>query len=147
MSLPVYTSGCFELYRIKTDETKDFPEDILENQHMTIWYNEISVYDHTRYALSQSGREITMKIRIPQYKKIDSDCVCIIEGTQHRVYNAAHIINKDGLRLSFIASQSSKVNCVYSSISSSYAVIVSVSLISSCRVPLFSFFSQASSQI
>ena len=47
MSLPVYTSGCFELYRIKTDETKDFPEDILENQHMTIWYNEISVYDHT----------------------------------------------------------------------------------------------------
>lgn len=96
MSLPVYTSGCFELYRIKTDETKDFPEDILENQHMTIWYNENSVYDHTRYALSQSGREITMKIRIPQYKKIDSDCVCIIEGTQHRVYNAAHIINKDG---------------------------------------------------
>lgn len=81
MSLPVYTSGCFELYRIKTDETKDFPEDILENQHMTIWYNEISVYDHTRYALSQSGREITMKIRIPQYK---NGCICFRENLRYR---------------------------------------------------------------
>lgn len=46
--------------------------------------------------LERSGIEVTMKIRIAQYKKINSQCMCMIDGEMHRVYNAAHITNKDG---------------------------------------------------
>lgn len=94
--VPEYTSGYFSLYRIEQDKESDFSVDVLKNENMDIWYREISVYDRTRYELEQGGKEITMKIRIPQYKEIDSRCVCIIDGVQHLVYNAAHILSKDG---------------------------------------------------
>ena len=96
IELPEYTDGRLELYRIDTDETKDFPEEILVNQNMTIWYSEISVFDRVKYELGQGGMEVTMKIRIPRFKGIDSKCVCIIDGSQHKVYNTAHITNKNG---------------------------------------------------
>lgn len=96
MELPEYTSGCFELYRMKNDSKTDFPETYLENQHMPIWYRELAVFDRTRYEFDQGGKEITMKIRIPRYKEIDSNCVCEIDGKQHKVYNAAHIMDKNG---------------------------------------------------
>lgn len=94
--VPEYTSGYFSLYRIEQDKESDFPVDVLKNENMDIWYRENSVYDRTRYELEQGGKEITMKICIPQYKEIDSRCVCIIDGVQHLVYNAAHILSKDG---------------------------------------------------
>ena len=94
--VPEYTGGYFSLYRIEQDKESDFSVDVLKNENMDIWYREISVYDRTRYELEQGGKEITMKIRIPQYKEIDSRCVCIIDGVQHLVYNAAHILSKDG---------------------------------------------------
>lgn len=94
--VPEYTSGYFSLYRIEQDKESDFSVDVLKNENMDIWYREISVYDRTRYELEQGGKEITMKICIPQYKEIDSRCVCIIDGVQHLVYNAAHILSKDG---------------------------------------------------
>lgn len=97
--LPVYTDGCFGLYRIRTDESKDYPEEYLEDQNMEIWYKEISVFDHMKYEFGQGGMEVTMKIRIPQQRGlIDSKCVCLIDGQQHRVYNATNITNKDGYR-------------------------------------------------
>lgn len=96
MELPEYTDGRFRLYRKDTDESKDYPEEILIDQNMTIWYNEISVFDRLKYELGQGGIEITMKIRIPRYKAIDSKCVCVIDGAQHQVYNAAHMANKYG---------------------------------------------------
>lgn len=94
--LPSYTDGRFALYRKWTDEIHDFPMEYLINQNMIIWYSEISVFDRVKYEMQQAGIEVTMKIRIPRYKKIDSKCVCIIDGIQHEVYNAAHIINKNG---------------------------------------------------
>ena len=96
IELPEYTDGRFELYRIGTDESKDFPEEILINQNMAIWYSEISVFDRVKYELGQGSMEVTMKIRIPRYKGIDSKCVCVIDGKQHQVYNATHIVNKNG---------------------------------------------------
>ena len=71
-------------------------QEILINQNMAIWYSEISVFDRVKYELGQGGMEVTMKIRIPRYKGIDSKCVCVIDGKQHQVYNAAHIVNKNG---------------------------------------------------
>lgn len=98
MNVPEYTSGYFSLYRIKQEDTTDFPVEKLESAKMDICYREISVFDKTRYELEQGGKEVTMKIRIPQYKEIDSHCVCLIDGVQHLVYNAAHISDKNGFK-------------------------------------------------
>lgn len=93
---PEYADGAFKLYKIKEDNTSDFPIRHLEDQKMTIWYREISVFDRIKYEFDQGGKEITMKIRIPRYKDIDSRCVCMVNGRQHQVYNAAHITDKNG---------------------------------------------------
>lgn len=94
---PTYEDGIFELYVVK-NKGSDYPKEVLEPQNMSICYREISVFDRTRYELGQGGIEVTMKIRIPQYKKINSRCVCVIDGEQHMVYNAAHVVDKNGFR-------------------------------------------------
>lgn len=97
-NLPEYTDGFFELFKIKNEKVVDFPVEKLVRTRMKIWYREISVFDRTKYEFEQGGKEITMKVRIPRYKGVDSDCACMIEGELHLVYNAAHITNKDGFR-------------------------------------------------
>jgi len=96
MKLPTYTDGRFDLYRIVTDETQDFPKDILQKTNISIWYSEISLFDRVVFELEQGGIQATMKIRIPRYKGIDTKCICVMDGKKHRVYNAAHIVNKNG---------------------------------------------------
>ena len=96
IELPEYTDGCLRLYRIKEDTSKDYPETYLEDTKLDIWFREISVYDKVRYEFDQGGKEITMKIRIPQYKGIDSKCMCLIDRDQHLVYNATHVKDKYG---------------------------------------------------
>lgn len=96
IELPEYTDGCLRLYRIKEDTSKDYPETYPEDTKLDIWFREISVYDKVRYEFDQGGKEITMKIRIPQYKGIDSKCMCLIDGEQHLVYNATHVKDKYG---------------------------------------------------
>ncbi len=93
---PEYVDGKFELYRIKNDPQKDFPEEKLEDENMEIWYREISVFDRMRYELGQGGKDVTVKLRIPMYKGIDSKCICVIDGAQHRVYNATHVKDRFG---------------------------------------------------
>lgn len=90
--VPTYCDGFIELYRIKEDEESDFPKIGLKNQEMKIFFREISVFDRLRFELSQGGKQVTMKIRIPQYKGVDSNCYCKIDGVFHQVYNAAHIM-------------------------------------------------------
>ena len=94
--LPEYTDGCLRLYKIKNDTSQDYPEEYLEDTGMDIWFREISVFDKLKYEFDQGGKGVTMKIRIPQYKGVDSKCVCLIDGNQHLVYNAAHIKDKYG---------------------------------------------------
>lgn len=96
IELPEYTDGCLKLFRIKEDTSKDYPEKYLEDTKLAIWFREISVYDKVKYEFDQGGKEITMKIRIPRYKGIDSKCVCLIDGEQHLVYNATHVKDKYG---------------------------------------------------
>lgn len=98
IELPEYTDGCFHLYRIENDDSRDYPVDFLADGGMDIWFREISVFDRTKYELNQGGKEVTMKIRIPRYKDIDSNCVCLIDGIKHLVYNAAHVLDKNGFR-------------------------------------------------
>ncbi len=96
IELPEYTDGCLRLLKIKEDTSKDYPEKYLEDTEMDIWFREISVYDKVKYEFDQGGKEITMKIRIPRYKDIDSECMCLIDGEQHLVYNATHVKDKYG---------------------------------------------------
>ena len=96
--IPEYTSGYFKLYRIEQDDTNDYSVEKLKDTGYEIWFREISVFDKTRYQLEQGGKEVTMKIRIPQYKGIDSRCVCVIDRVQHLVYNATHVSDKEGNR-------------------------------------------------
>ena len=98
MALPEYTDGVFELYRTENDESEDYPEEKLRDTGMRFWYRELAVYDTTRAKLSADSIEVTMKLAIPQYKKIDSKHVCIIDGEQHEIYNVAHVTTKDGFR-------------------------------------------------
>lgn len=90
--VPTYCDGFFELYRMTEDDSEDFPKVELEDTNMTIFFREISVFDRLRFELSQGGKQVTMKIRIPQYKGVDSNCYCKIDGVFHQVYNAAHIM-------------------------------------------------------
>lgn len=96
MRMPEYTDGVFELYQIEEDENEDYPVEKLRDTGMRIWYRELSVYDTTRAKLSADSVEVTMKISIPRYKGVNSKSVCVIDGVQHEVYNAAHVTNKDG---------------------------------------------------
>lgn len=97
MTVPEYTSGYFDLYKIKTDNSTDYPEKYIKNLKMRIWYREISIFDKTRCEFDKSDISLTMKVRIPQYKGIDSDCICVIDGRQHKVYNATHVLDKNGI--------------------------------------------------
>lgn len=96
MQLPEYTDGILHLYKVKNDLSCDYPQEVLEDTGLDIWYREISVFDKLRYEFDQGGKEITMKIRIPRYKGVDSTCICVIEDRQHLVFNAAHVLDKDG---------------------------------------------------
>lgn len=96
IELPEYTDGLLRIYRIRNDETKDFPEEYLEDTKMEVWFREISVFDKVKYEFDQGGKEVTMKLRIPQFKGIDSKSVCLIEGRRHLVYNATNVKDKYG---------------------------------------------------
>lgn len=94
IELPEYTDGRLRLYRIQDDASSDFPISKLIDTQMNIWFREVSVFDRLRYEFEQGQKEITMKIRIPQYKEIDSKCVCKIDEKYHLVYNATHVKDK-----------------------------------------------------
>ena len=92
-ALPEYTDGCFFLYDIVDDEEG---RKIRARDISRIWYRDIGVYDRTRVTFEQADKEITMKIRIPVWDGIDSNCVCLIDDKQHKVFNCAHVISKQG---------------------------------------------------
>lgn len=92
-TLPEYTDGCFELYDIvdREGERKIKARDI-----RPVWYRDIAVYDRTRITFEQADKEVTMKIRIPKWDGISSDCVCMINGNQHKVFNKADVVSNQG---------------------------------------------------
>ena len=98
MAMPEYTDGVLELLRIEEDNSQDFPVEKVRSTGMHIWYRELSVFDTTRAKLSADGIEVTMKISIPQYKQVNSKCICVIDGAQHEIYNVAHVTTKDGFK-------------------------------------------------
>ncbi len=97
---PVYNSGCFKLFDIvdvADNDAPDFPIKKIRERYLdAIGYRELAIYDRTRLTFEQADTEITMKIAIPRWDGIDSNCVCMIDGVQHKVFNCAHVISKQG---------------------------------------------------
>lgn len=98
MLMPEYTDGVLELYEVKEDNSEDYPVEKIKSTDMTIWYRELSVFDTTRARLSADSIEVTLKVAIPRYKKINSKDICMIDGIQHEIYNVAHTTTKDGFK-------------------------------------------------
>ena len=92
-TLPEYTDGCFELYDIVDSGGERM---IRERGIGPVWYRDIGIYDRTRITFEQADKEVTMKIRIPKWDGISSDCVCVINGQQHKVYNKADVLSNQG---------------------------------------------------
>ena len=92
-TLPEYTDGCFNLYDIvDTDGVRK----IVERGIGPVWFRSIGVYDRTRITFEQADKEVTMKIRIPKWDGISSNCVCVIDGQQHKVFNKADVLSNQG---------------------------------------------------
>lgn len=99
-AMPEYVDGCFDLFDIvdrTDDENPSFPvRKILSRGIPPIWYREISIYDHSRATLNQVDVEPTMKVRIPRWDGISSNCVCVVNGREHKVYNKTDVVSKQG---------------------------------------------------
>ena len=98
--MPAYNDGCFALYDIvdvPDPDAPDFPVKKIKAREIgPVGYRELAIYDRTRLTFEQADTELTKKIAIPRWDGIDSNCVCVINGIQHKVFNAAHVISKQG---------------------------------------------------
>lgn len=98
--MPTYNDGCFTLYDIVSVPDEDSPDFPVMKIRATdidpIGYRELAIYDKTRLTFEQTDTELTKKIAIPRWEGINSSCVCVIDGEQHKVYNCAQVISKQG---------------------------------------------------
>ena len=99
VNLPTYLDGRFKLFRLTQVETEDYPIDTPIDTGITMFYQELTIFDRLRLDSNQRGIELTMKLRIPQYKAIDTLCVLEIQEKKHKVFNVAHFTDpKDGFK-------------------------------------------------
>lgn len=97
--LPVYLDGNFNAFKI--EESDDLtPKKYLVDEKTIIWFEELSVFDTLRFDLKVKGIDVSMKIRITQYKGITAMNVLKIDDEFHEVVNVAHFTNKDGFKQS-----------------------------------------------
>lgn len=98
--VPAYVDGGFLLYDIvdvPDENAPDFPIRKIQQRSIgKIGYRELAVYDRTRLTFEQADTELTKKIAIPRWDGIDSNCICMINGVQHKVFNCAQVISKQG---------------------------------------------------
>lgn len=108
---PQYCDGYFELYDKVSVKDGDYPETkIKKRSGALIWYRELSVFDRTQLQFEQAYKQITIKLAIPMWYDISTDCVIIINGVQHEVFNCARVISKQGYRETEITCVSPEMN-------------------------------------
>ena len=95
--IPTYNDGIFEIFEIK-QESSVYPKEKIVSTNKKMCYEELSVSDKLKFFASERDVDITMKIRIPQTKQINSMNVLKIENEYHKVYNAFHFTNKNGFK-------------------------------------------------
>lgn len=97
-NLPVYNDGYFKLFAIKQTNT-GFPIEYLQDMgRPDIWFEELSITDKLKFEAEERSKNITLKIRIQQMKEINALCVVKIGNKYHKVFNAYHFTNKDGIK-------------------------------------------------
>ena len=72
---------------------------LVERDIRPIGYRELAVYDDRRALLQSAGREITMRIAIPQWRGNDAPSIrshVMIDGMMHDVWNVAQTATRDG---------------------------------------------------
>ena len=96
-NLPVYTDGKFHLYEIITPtDNGDYPIEKLKDLKMEVWFEVLNIFDNLKIQFDQAKINVTLKIKIPQYKKINSLNVLKIDDNFYQVFNAQHYFDKDG---------------------------------------------------
>jgi hypothetical protein len=95
--VPEYTDGYFALYDIVDNSEGDYPNFSIRARNLgNIYYRDIAVFDRTRLTFEQQDIEVTHKIRIPRFSDISSNCVCLIDNQQFKVFNKADVFNDYG---------------------------------------------------
>lgn len=97
---PAYTDGCFLLGDITDQSIGDFKQKVIRlRENGKVYYRELAVFDRTRAYFEQLSKEVTLKVAIPLWwDDISSDCVIVVDGVQHKVYNCAKVISKQGYK-------------------------------------------------
>lgn len=98
-TMPQYLDGCFQVFDKINEKSGDFEELKIRKRDISpIWYRELAIFDRTQLQFSQAHKQVTIKLAIPRWDGINSDCVIVINGKQHEVFNCAHVISKQGYR-------------------------------------------------
>ena len=97
-SLPEYKDGCFFLYEIKQMDNS-YPREYLHLiSNSPFWFEERSISNTLKIESDARELKLTMKIRIPQSKQITSMNVLKVGESYHKVYNAFHFTNENGVK-------------------------------------------------
>lgn len=97
--VPVYIDGVMHIYKIiESDDV--ITSKHLEDTGIDLWYEELSISDRLRSQLNAGSVDVQMKIRIPQYRKLNTMCVVKIDDSFYKVYNVYHFTDKEGFQKS-----------------------------------------------
>ena len=97
-NLPNYNDGFFKLFVI-IHANEIYPTEYLrEVKTRPLWFEELSISDRLKFEADERKKNITLKIRIPQMKNICSLHAVKIGDNYHKVFNAYHFTNKDGIK-------------------------------------------------
>ena len=105
--MPEYTDGYFLLFDIVDEADGDLPVHKIRprmagGKQVKVWYRELALFDRTRATLQQADVEVTLKVAVPRWAGYSTHCVCLIHDyqsgsdVQHRVYNNAAVLSKQG---------------------------------------------------
>lgn len=97
---PEYADGCMDVYDIVSvadESSQDFPVKKIRKRDLDpVGYRELAIFDRTRLTFEQQDTVLTKKVAIPRWDGINSQCVCVIDGEQHKVFNCAQVISRQG---------------------------------------------------
>lgn len=97
---PAYIDGVMQIYDIvdvPDPDSPDAPIRKIKNRVIgNVPFRMISLYDRTRLTFEQAGIEINYKIAVPRWDGITSNCICVIDSEQYKVYNVTQTETRDG---------------------------------------------------
>ena len=98
-SIPNQIDGVFEIFEIvQSDDV--YPKETLVSTNKKMYFEELSITDKLRFVAEERNVDLSLKIRIPQTKQINSLNVLKISDEYFKVYNIYHFTNNDGFPMS-----------------------------------------------